>query len=283
MKVQILSHTNNPELLIATAAKLCYAGCTIDELKAKQTPEEIEAFIKRLSNMGHESPLEHVSFTFAIEGVSRITEQQLTRHRLASYSIQSGRYVTRDNAEFFVPLAIDNNPVADQIYKEACDRAKVDYAAIVEAIVFELCLQECKIREIPVDADCLTTKSLLKDKLDKVDKQIYRDIHKVAIENARCVFPNSLETRIICTMNARSLLNFFKHRCCFRAQEEIRELAYKMLSLVKEICPTLFANAGAPCKCGICPENSMQCKQLKGKIPTMVEVRQLIKDYYVMN
>lgn len=277
MKVQILSHTNNPELLIATAAKLCYAGCTIDELKAKQTPEEIEAFIKRLSNMGHESPLEHVSFTFAIEGVSRITEQQLTRHRLASYSIQSGRYVTRDNAEFFVPLAIGENELANSVYAEACKKAKADYKTLEMLIEFELCTQECERRELK-----RTTADPVAD-LKKVDKQAYRDIHKVAIENARCVFPNSLETRIICTMNARSLLNFFKHRCCFRAQEEIRELAYKMLSLVKEICPTLFANAGAPCKCGICPENSMQCKQLKGKIPTMVEVRKLIKDYYVMN
>lgn len=272
MKVQILSHTKDPEQLIATAAKLCYAGCTIDELKAKQTPEEIEAFIKRLSDMGHESPLEHVSFTFAIEGVSRITEQQLTRHRLASYSIQSGRYVTRNNAEFFIPIAIEDNAVAKEIYLNACDKSKNDYAAIIASIESELCFQECKKRRFGTNNPI----AILKE----VDKDSYRDIHKFAIENARCVFPNSLETRIICTMNARSLINFFKHRCCFRAQDEIRELAYKMLSLVKEICPTLFINAGPACKCGICPENSMQCDKFKGKIPTMIEVKKLIKDYY---
>ena len=106
MKVKLLTHTNNPEKVIAMAGKLCYAGCNIDELEENLTREEIERFINMLVRIGHESPLEHATFTFAVEGVSRITEQQLTRHRLASYSIQSGRYVNRDTAEFYIPKDI---------------------------------------------------------------------------------------------------------------------------------------------------------------------------------
>ena len=276
MKVQLLSHTKDPELLIATAAKLCYAGCTIDELKAKQTPEEVSAFIERLANMGHESPLEHVSFTFAIEGVSRITEQQLTRHRIASYSIQSGRYVTRDNAEFYMPKLIADNDEAKDLYEDSCALAKENYEKIVLALDADLCEARCIEKNLIPQTDDISYRDLLKEN----SKQEFNKMHKKAIENARCIFPNSLETRIICTMNARSLLNFFKHRCCNRAQDEIRELAFKMLSLVKEVCPTLFKNAGAPCKQGICPENSMQCRQFKGSIPTMKEVNELISRYY---
>ena len=90
---------------------------------------------------------------------------------------------------------------------------------------------------------------------------------KKAIEDARYVFPNACETKIVFTMNARSLLNFFKLRCCNRAQWEIRELAIGMLKSVKEVYPTLFKNSGPECLRGPCPEGSMTC----GKI---VEVRE---------
>ena len=86
---------------------------------------------------------------------------------------------------------------------------------------------------------------------------------KVANENARYVLPNACETKIVFTMNVRSLYNFFSKRCCNRAQEEIRELADEMLKLVKEIAPILFKNAGAPCVKGRCPEGKMTCGRPK--------------------
>ena len=82
---------------------------------------------------------------------------------------------------------------------------------------------------------------------------------KKAIEDARYVLPNACETKMIVTMNARSLYNFFAHRCCERAQWEIRELADAMLMLVKEVAPVLFKNAGPSCVCGPCPEGKMSC------------------------
>jgi len=64
---------------------------------------------------------------------------------------------------------------------------------------------------------------------------------------------------MIVTMNARSLYNFFRHRCCSRAQWEIREVARRMLELVMEVAPTLFAHCGPPCVDGACPEGKMTC------------------------
>jgi len=88
---------------------------------------------------------------------------------------------------------------------------------------------------------------------------------KKAIEDARYVLPNACETKLIATFNARSLLNFFNHRLCERAQWEIRDLAFWMLNLVKEVCPTIFETAGPPCLTSPCPEGSMSCGKMLEK------------------
>ena len=85
---------------------------------------------------------------------------------------------------------------------------------------------------------------------------------KKAIEDARYVFPNGCETKVIFTMNARTLFNFFKHRCCNRAQWEIRELAFNMLKEVKKVSPILFKNCGPACLKGVCPEGKMTCGEM---------------------
>jgi thymidylate synthase (FAD) len=86
---------------------------------------------------------------------------------------------------------------------------------------------------------------------------------KKANEDARFVLPNACDTRIIETMNARSLYNFFRQRCCNRAQWEIREVACEMLRLVKEVAPVLFKNAGPACVKGACSEGSYTCGEAK--------------------
>ena len=82
---------------------------------------------------------------------------------------------------------------------------------------------------------------------------------KTAIEDARFVLPNACETKIVATFNARSLFNFFHHRCCTRAQWEIKALADEMLKLVKEVAPTVFENCGPKCVSGPCPEGAKSC------------------------
>lgn len=279
MRVELLGSTENPELIIATAAKLCYSSANIDDLMEKQTPEKIETFISRLEEMGHESPFEHASFTFAIEDVSRVTEQQLTRHRIASYSIQSGRYVNRENASFYFPSDIQENEEAKDIYIDIIEQSKDAYKKISEVLL------KHKIRSFLVIEKQLYSNDCTDEHLLEVMKTSYKkqlsSFKKLSIESARMAFLNSLNTKIIVTMNVRTLWNFFAHRCCFRAQDEIREMAMKMLAILKKKHPLIFKHAGASCKKGICPEGkAMQCKQLKGKIPTYEDIRELINKYY---
>ena len=94
MKVKLMTHTPNPEAVIASAARLCYSSSSIDDLMLKSEDEEkTKEYIDMLMSLGHESPIEHVSFTFGIEGISRACSHQLVRHRLASFNQQSQRYV----------------------------------------------------------------------------------------------------------------------------------------------------------------------------------------------
>ena len=110
MKCKLITHTPDAEKLVAEAAKLCYAKSDIDTLDKNLTPDKVEAFLKMLGDLGHESPVEHASFTFAIEGVSRALLAQITRHRIASFSVQSQRYVAMGDEErgfdYIMPPAI---------------------------------------------------------------------------------------------------------------------------------------------------------------------------------
>ena len=117
LKVKIITHTINPELVIATAGKLCYSPSNIDDLMEKQTDESIEKFVNMITSIGHGSVLEHASFTFAIEGVSRSLTHQLVRHRIASYSQQSQRYVKETQFDYIIPQDIKNNTIIEQMYK----------------------------------------------------------------------------------------------------------------------------------------------------------------------
>ena len=241
-KVTLLCHTPEPEKIIAAAAKLCYSNQTVEGLMDGLTPEKTESFLNMLVSMGHESPIEHASFTFAIEGVSRSLLAQITRHRLASYSVQSQRYVRLSPFEYVTPDAVKDDPEALAAYEEAMKAATESYEKI---------------------ADILKAKYVAEYVADGLDEKTARNrAEKKAIEDARFVFPNACETRMVVTMNARSLYNFFAHRCCSRAQWEIREVADQMLALVKEVAPVLFKTAGPPCVKGPCPEGKMSCGRM---------------------
>ena len=232
MKVELLTYTNNIEDVITSAGKLCYSKVGVSEILEKSTPEDNERFIKMLSDMGHHSPLEHVSFTFAIEGVSRALTHQLVRHRIASYSQQSQRYVSLDKTfEYITPPVILND-----------DELKYGFDHIMNLLH---------------NAYIVISENLKVKYLEKGMNE--RDASKKAIEDARYLLPNACETKVVVTMNARTLLHFFEKRCCSRAQWEIREMANKMLKICNEISPTLFSLAGPTCKKGYCNEGNMSC------------------------
>lgn len=251
MKVKLLAHTPEPERVIAMAAKLCYSPVGIDTIENNLTDESIEKFLHMLINMGHESPLEHVTFTFGIEGISRSCSHQIVRHRIASFSQQSQRYVKLNQFEYIIPPQIEKIEEAKKLFIESMKKDQEDYDKLVD-ILFEK-----------------HYKRLLEE--GKNENQAKAQAEKIAIEDARYVFPNACETKMVFTINTRSLYNFFDHRCCERAQWEIRELATEMLRQVKAVAPILFKNCGPKCVKGSCLEGNMSC----GK---MVSIREKFKN-----
>lgn len=239
MKVRLISHTPDAEKLIAEAAKLCYAKSDIDTLEENLTPEKVASFLELLSDLGHESPVEHASFTFGIEGVSRALLAQITRHRIASFSVQSQRYVSKCDFGFIVPPEIEAIPEAKEEFLSAMREDAEHYESLRE-----------KLTKRHLEANLAA--GMKPDEARKAAE-------KKANEDARFVLPNACDTKIIMTMNVRSLHNFFRLRCCNRAQWEIRELACEMLKLCREACPLLFAKAGPSCLWGACSEGAYSC------------------------
>lgn len=251
VKVTLLGHSPNPEQTIAAAAKLCYSASSIEDLQQGLTPEKAADFVDMLSNIGHESPIEHASFTFGIEGVSRSFLAQMTRHRMASFSVQSQRYVDASGMEMVTPPQIAQNPQALEVYQQAMQQAQQAYSKIAELLMEENIQLLCQ--------------NGMEEKAAKKDAQ------KKSIEDARFVLPNACTTKMVATFNARSLMNFFALRCCNRAQWEIREVACQMLALAYQAAPTLFRFAGPGCVSGPCPEGKMCCGQA-------TEVKKSIKE-----
>lgn len=239
MQVKLISHTPNPEKLVAAAAKLCYSSSNANDILEKLTEEETSAFIDRLIKLGHESPLEHITFTFSLEGVSRSLLSQITRHRIASYSVQSQRYVKSKETKYVIPPSIESIPKAKEEFCKAMESLFLSYNKLTEI------LEESYIKQS--DAEIININ--VQNKM----------IEKLAIEDSRYVLPNAWKTNLICTFNARSLHNFFNHRCCNRAQWEIRELACEMLKAVKTVAPNIFNSAGPGCLKGVCTEGKMSC------------------------
>lgn len=226
LNVTLISHTADPEENVVAAIRQCYSSVGAEELKEKTTKEVRERLIKQVISSGHTSTLEHASFTFAIDGVSRVTEIHLIRHRIASFSIQSGRYVKRGDAAYRVPP---------------------------------------KIR-------ALKDKKLLEKYLTHLEKtqELYNELidAEIPAEDARYCQPQSIQVKIVMSMNARELLHFFSLRTCTRAQWEVQEVARLMLKEVRKVAPIIFENAGPPCISEkLCDQGKLSCgiwKNIKG-------------------
>lgn len=221
LDVKLLEVTQGAMAIIYAACRQCYSeNFAGDIFKAGLAePEKAEDFIRRVVATGHESPLEHVKFTFAIQGVSRAATHQLVRHRLASYSQQSQRYVKESQFDYIIPPSIEKDSRMKELF--------------------------------------ISTMGLIQENYNKL-QQFYKEggqKGEAANQDARFLLPQATETKIVVTMNCRELLHFFKHRCCTRAQWEIRALANEMLSIARRELPEVFNNAGAQCESlGFCPE-----------------------------
>lgn len=224
LKVKLIAHTPDADKVVAAAAKLCYSAADVDTLMDGLTADKVEAMCQKLADLGHESPIEHASYTFAVEGVSRALLAQLTRHRIASYSVQSQRYVDKSDFDYVIPPSIEADTRLAEEFRATMHELALYYNDLVERF-------------------------------------------NIPNEDARFVLPNACDTRIIFTMNARSLHNFFKLRCCNRAQWEIRAMADEMLKLCREVSPVLFKSAGSSCAVtGKCSEGAYCCGEPRTEV-----------------
>ena len=224
MKAVLIRHTLSPEEVVALGARLCYSKARVDDLLDKVEAKDQTEFVHKIMSMGHDSVLEHASFTFGIEGVSRTLLAQITRHRVASFSVQSQRYVSYEKGfGYIVPPKIE-----------------------------------------ALGADAVAEFERQRDTMHQwyVQWQEKLGTGEGGNEDARFVLPGACETRMMVTMNVRELRHFFSLRMCSRAQWEIRALAAEMHRLCMEVAPTLFENAGPGCLRGACPEGEKTCGKM---------------------
>lgn len=227
LKVMLVSYSPEPEKTISAAARLCYSPADAEDILLKVENNDQQDFLEKLTAVGHMSPVEHASFTFVVEGISRACSHQLVRHRLASYSQQSQRYVNEEGFDYLIPPLIKEDAEMRALFEHVMEDIQKSYSFLTEKLVQKGYSTE------------------------------------TAREDARFVLPNATETKIMVTMNARELLHFFRQRLCNRAQWEIRAMALTMLKLVKPIAPAIFRNAGPPCVKGKCPEGSRTCGKIE--------------------
>ncbi len=221
LNIKLLDITPNAISIIYAACRQCYSAEFAGDLLKKEGGdlEKQAEFVKRVVKSGHESPIEHAKFTFAVEGISRVLTHQLVRHRLASYSQQSQRYVKKTDLDYILPPSIEAEGEARNEFIKIMGDIQASYKKMLK---------------------------IFKDK-GKEGEKVNQDV--------RFILPQAFETKIVITMNCRELLHFFKQRCCTRAQWEIRNLANKMLGICKQHLPTVFSEAGAKCETfGYCPE-----------------------------
>ncbi len=194
LKVELIAYSlpkdGNVDKLVAESGAISHAP-HFRELNE----ERVKNLIELLKKLGHESVFEHACFTFRVEGISRVCTHQLVRHRLASYTQQSQRYVKLKNPKFIVPESIMDSNFSEE-YLELLEKASELYRKMVEG-----------------------------------------GIRK---EDARFALPQSIETKIVITMNARELRHFIVLRCDESAQWEIRAMAREILRLAYEVSPILF-------------------------------------------
>ncbi len=290
--VVMLSHTNDPVKVVAAAAKLCYSDVLPDKLYDGLTNEEAEKFIDRLGSYGHESPFEHASFTFGISNASRSLLAQITRHRIASFSVKSQRYT--DSSKAFNPICpkgIKENTRAFSLWESEMNHDLETYEELQNILHDQYMYAEMmkqsenptnlELRQYFIDSlnlgdkrlefhfDAPTMKNfdtLILNNLSENDsrKKLYKNIkastRRKAGEEARSILPNACNTSMVVTMNARELSHFFEERCCRRAQDEINHLAWDMLDLCKQEAYPLFKNCGPTCyTLGKCNEGHMSC------------------------
>ncbi|MCK4969098.1 MAG: FAD-dependent thymidylate synthase [Thermoplasmata archaeon] len=133
MKVVLLRHTQDPDRVCAAAASSCYSANGASDLHHDLSDKKVRRLLEHTVGRGHHSVVEHAVFTFSLEGVSRTLTHQLVRHRIASYSQQSQRYVRFDEATYVTPPEVEDSPEAKRVFDRTIEEAWQAYRELVEA------------------------------------------------------------------------------------------------------------------------------------------------------
>lgn len=237
MRVEIISHTPDPERTVAAAARACVVDEEFQALAARLSEADVHRLLATVIAKGHTSVLEHVNFTIAISGVSRVLTHQLVRHRIASYSQLSQQRVDASGLPYVVP------PEVRKDHELAND--------------FENAIATCQ--------------------------QLYRKLvqHGIPVGSARYILPQAVHTRIIMTMNARSLFNLIAQRACEAEEWEFRQVATLVHRRLMEVAPAIFRFAGTECEThGTCPEGEigLTCGRQPATGATIENTRHQIAD-----
>jgi thymidylate synthase (FAD) len=205
------SLTGEPEEIVEIAGRVCYMS-----FGNNQSPRSNKEYIRNLIRQGHESVLEHVSWTFILTGVSRAFTHQLVRHRVGfSFSQLSQQYHEETSAAFVEPAHLRRSRRALKAWREAVAVSQESYRVILTSL-----------SEVAADT---SGQALSK-------KEFNRAIRSAA----RSVLPNATETKIVVTANARALRHFFKIRGAIPGDVEMREVAAELFRRVRKEAPQLF-------------------------------------------
>jgi thymidylate synthase (FAD) len=200
------------EEIVEVSGRVCYMS-----FGQKQSPRSNPEYLRNLLEKGHESVLEHVSWTFLLTGVSRAFTHQLVRHRVGlAFSQLSQQYHEETAAAFVQPAYLDNSPSALQVWRDAVAASQQSYKTILDNLV----------------------KTQGSSGLDLSKRELNRAIRSAA----RSVLPNATETKIMMTANARALRHIFQVRGSIPGDFEMREVMAELFRLVQSEAPSLFAD-----------------------------------------
>ena len=257
LKVKIIAHTPEPDKVVAQAGKLCYSAVGVDEITQKLTEEEIARYVNMLASIGHESPLEHVSFTFAIEGISRACSHQFVRHRAGIvFSQQSQRYVEiKEDLDELCHLYLE-------LKRDTKDKHDKTVATFEKT--------EKLLEKYFVDVNPETMEAYLDD---LISYKRYINMGYKA-EDARKFLPNATKTNITVSVNFRELIHMCNLRLCTRAQKEIRDLHKLIKKEVEKVDAKLASYLVPNCEVhGLCFEDKC-C----GRKPSVTEIMNTYKN-----
>jgi thymidylate synthase (FAD) len=208
LPVHWLGESTDGERLSEFAGRLCYMS---QKNPANRPTRE---YLENIKKQGHGSVLEHANYSLLLEGVSRSLTHELVRHRAGfAYSQLSQRYVDESEAHFVMPPAIIGNENLEAAWRSQMEAAQKSYVALVESLM---------------------------ERYAWVGDKVHR--RKMAREAARGVLPNSTETKIVVTGNARAWRTMLELRSSEGAELEIRRCAVQIIRILQGEAPGFFSD-----------------------------------------